>query len=216
MRELRGVNRIAPAQDSRESENRLILDAASGDVTAFAEIYRRYRDRLYGFIYRMTPAGAYAEDLTHDVFLTLLEHPERYDPAKGSLLTFLCAIARCRVVDQIRKNGTRAEKELWTDEDAMIPLGGEAAITPFDKLLKAEIEDLVVKAVMALPPLQRETLLLREYEGLSYEEIALVVKGSVGIVKARLYRARQLVAARLAPLINTNGEHEYELRKSRA
>jgi len=210
------VKRITGEKDSRQSESRLIFDAASGDVEAFSDIYRRYRDRLYGFIYRMAPAGASPEDLTHDVFLALLEHPERYDPAKGSLLTFLCAIGRCRVVDLIRKNGTRAEKELWSDEGDVLPGVGEVSVTPFDRLLQAEIEDLVGKAVMTLPPLQREALLLRENEGLSYEEIAVVVRGSVGIVKARLYRARQQLAACLGPVIRTNGDKEYELRKNRA
>ena len=203
-------------QNCRNAERSKLLLAASGDLTAFADIYGRYRDRLYGFIYRMTPATATAEDLTHDVFLTLIEHPEQYDPAKGRLFTFLCAIARCRVVDQIRRNGTRTETNLWFDQSEMYQPEEETGITPFDKLLEAELEELVLKAVTNLPPLQRETLLLREYEGLSYEEIAIVVNSSAAVVKARLYRARRLLAAQLGPLMSRNGDKEYGLRKGRA
>jgi len=206
----------APTEQTHQSERSQLLKAASGDLAAFADIYGRYRDRLYHFLYRMTLTPTTAEDLTHDVFLALMEHPAQYDPVKGSLFTFLCAIGRCRVVDQIRRNGTRAETEAWFDESEMRESEQETAITPFDTLLKAELEELVLKAVTGLPPLQRETLLLREYEGLSYEETAIVVNSSAAVVKARLYRARRLLAARLGPLLSRNGEKEYGLRKSRA
>ncbi len=206
----------ASAERNCGNERSRLLKAASGDLAAFAEIYCRYRDRLYRFIYRMTSTPATAEDLTHDVFLALIEHPEQYDPAKGRLFTFLCAIARCRVIDQVRRNGKRPETDVWSDEGEMSRPEDKTATTPFDKLLKAELEELVVKAVTTLPPLQRETLLLREYEGLSYEEIAIVVNSSAAVVKARLYRARRLLAAQLGPLVSRNGDKEYGLRKSRA
>jgi len=201
----------APAEQNRQSERSQLLKAASGDLAAFADIYGRYRDRLYHFLYRMTPTPTTAEDLTHDVFLALMKNPAQYDPTRGSLFTFLCAIARCRVVDQIRRNGTRAETETWFDESEIRPPEQEAAMTPFDTLFKAELEELVLKAVTNLPPLQRETLLLREYEGLSYEEIAIVVNSSVAVVKARLYRARRLLAVQLGPLMTRNGERDYGL-----
>lgn len=203
-------------ENGRNAEKNELLQAASGDLTAFTDIYRRYRDRLYGFICRMTSEPAVAEDLTHDVFLALIEHPERYDPAKGRLFTLLCAIARCRFIDEIRRNGVRTEWDGCSDESALSRPFEESTTTPFDQVLAGELEELVANAVRGLPPLQRETLLLREYEGLSYDEIAVVVNSTPEVVKARLYRARRLLAAQLGQLIRRNGEKEYGLRKSQA
>jgi len=210
-----GELNVSAAPEQNRGEQEELLQAASGDLAAFSDIYHRYRDRLYRFIYRMTMTAASAEDLTHDVFLALMEHPEQYQPTRGSLFTFLCAIARCRVVDQIRRYSTQTQVVRWFDEGGGYREEDTDTVTPFDTLLEAELKELVEKAIANLPPLQRETLLLREYEGLSYDEIAIVVNSSAEVVKARLFRARRSLAAQLGCYIRANGDNEYGLRKNR-
>jgi RNA polymerase sigma-70 factor (ECF subfamily) len=79
---------------SSASDQELLAAAARGDQAAFSQLYQRYRNRVYGFAYRMLGAQAVAEDVTHEAFLLLIRQPERYQAARGSLLTFLCAVAR--------------------------------------------------------------------------------------------------------------------------
>src|SRR5438094_750490 len=62
-----------------------------GDQKAFKRIYRRYRDHVYGFAYRMVNSRRLAEEVTHEAFLVLIQYPQRYDAARGSMLTFLDA-----------------------------------------------------------------------------------------------------------------------------
>jgi RNA polymerase sigma factor (sigma-70 family) len=76
------------------ADQELLAEAARGDQAAFSQLYQRYRNRVYGFAYRMLGAQEAAEDVTHEAFLLLIREPERYQAARGSLLTFLCAVAR--------------------------------------------------------------------------------------------------------------------------
>ena len=198
------------AQEQRADDGRLqdwavVLAASRGDLNAFADLYQQYSHRVFGFICRLVESRALAEDITHDVFLSLLERPGHYDAEKSSPITFLCRVARCLVIDNWRKNG-RLDVEAWLVEEGL-DTGGLAAhsVTPFDQTLQSESSQLIERAIGALPPLQREVVLLREKEELSYEEIALVVGSSVQIVKARLYRARRQLAEQLRPLLNGSG-----------
>jgi RNA polymerase sigma-70 factor, ECF subfamily len=122
------------------------------------------------------------------VFLALIRAPERFDPSRAALRTFLLAVAR----NQVRK---RWEKERrW---DTLDDYTFEAA--PMDSLA-GEIADLVARAVQSLPPLQRETLVLFEYEDFSLEEVGRTVGAEVVAVKSRLSRARENLRLMLAPL----------------
>ena len=187
-----------------DREDTLVAAAASGDPAAFAQLYTHYRDSVYGFVYRMLNQPSISEDITHEVFLTWIRRPQSYDPSKAGLLTFFCTIARRRIIDQLRRNGNSVEKEL-SDEDVASSFIQSHEANPFEKLIQAEVAGLVEKAVASLPASQREVVLLREYEGLSYTEIAGVIGSSVEVVKARLYRARRLLAAQLQPLLRSNG-----------
>lgn len=146
-----------------------------------------HKDSVYRFAWRMTSASV-AEDVLQEVFLSLIRTPARFDPNRAPLRAFLLAVAR----NQVRK---RWEKERrW---DAMDDYTFEAA--PMDPLA-GEIADSVGRAVQSLPPLQREAVVLFEYEGLSLEEVARTVDAEVGAVKSRLNRARENLRVMLAPL----------------
>ncbi|HET8546982.1 MAG TPA: RNA polymerase sigma factor [Bryobacteraceae bacterium] len=156
----------------------------------FRTILSDHKDAVYRFAWRMTGSAEVAEDVAQDCFLALLRHPERYDVTRAPLRTFLLAVAR----NLIRKRW-RAERR-WDelDDDAFIA-------EPVDPV-RAEIAELVGRAVQSLPPLQREALILAEYDDMSLEEIALTVDAELTTVKGRLHRARENLRKMLAPLRN--------------
>lgn len=193
-------------------EIKLVRAASAGDATAFSQLYRLHKDRVYGFAYRMLGSEAVAEDVAHEAFLVLIEHPERYSPERGSLLTFLCAVARNHVMHHFRRRGYELnETDSGTDDQAERPDNQER--DPLSNLLGQELAETVNAAINELPPLQREAIVLREFQELSYEEIAAVTETGVNVVRGRLHRARQSLAERLAPYVSEDGKG-YELRRS--
>ena len=171
-----------------------------------------HRDRVYGFAYRMLGAPTIAEDITHDTFLVLIEHPERYRSERGSLLTFLCAVARNHVMNYFRRNSYELKDSNGSAVDST-SLKDETEHNPLSTLISHELSERVHASIAQLPPLQREVIVLREFQELSYEEIAAVTGTEVSIVRARLHRARQSLAVRLASYISAD-RRRYELRRS--
>lgn len=185
---------------------------ADGDAEAFSRLYDRYRDRVFGYAYRMLGSQSIAEDVTHEAFLALIENPERFRPELGSMKTFLCAVARNCILNHFRKRGAAIED--FFEDDELQSVIDESEPDPLAALLDRELGVKIKESIALLPPLQREVIVLREFQELSYEEISIVVGAETGVVKARLYRARQTLGKRLAPYLVSNGEVCYELRKS--
>ena len=155
----------------------------------FQAAFDQHKDAVYRFAWRMSGSAA-AEDITQDVFVGLLRYPDRFDPARGTLRAFLLAIARNLALKH------------WRAEHRFEPLDDEAVAEPLD-LERGDVGDMVGRAVRALPPLQREVVILFEYEGLTLAEVARAVDADVGRVKSRLHRARENLRRTLAPLRST-------------
>ena len=183
------------------ADQELLAAAARGDQAAFSQLYQRYRNRVYGFAYRMLGAQESAEDVTHEAFLVLIRQPERYQAERGSLLTFLCAVARNHIYQHLRHQERYAPEPVETS-DEYEEAGVRYSFDPLNDLLERELAAVVEAALAKLPVAQREAVTLREYQELSYEEIATVIGADTNVVKARLYRARQALAKRLAPYLN--------------
>lgn len=196
---------------SREIDAKLIEKAAEGDPVAFGEIYFLLRNPIYGFVYRMLNETGAAEDITQEVFIFFIEHPKKYEPLRGSLHSFLCGVARNRIMHHLRKSGNRPEINRDETEDYREPkdeIGGD----PLGNLLNQELAEKVEESIGKLPPLQREVVILREIEELSYEEIAGITQTELGTVKVRLHRARRALAERLSPYLMKKKEKCYEMR----
>jgi RNA polymerase sigma-70 factor (ECF subfamily) len=178
-----------------EPDGALLERAYAGDEGAFLGLYERHRRPLFRFAYRMLGSVPVAEDLVHECFLVLLTHPGRYDAGRASLRTFLGAVARNLAFKQLRRRGV----ETATDELPDTPEPAPEAPGPLRLLLEGERCAAVQEAVASLPPLQREVVILFEYEGHSLAEVAEVVAADVGTVKARLHRARERLRKALAP-----------------
>lgn len=193
-------------------EQNLIEKARKGDKEAFGEIYFRLKDSIYGFSFRMTNENSIAEEIMQEVFIFFIENSEKFDSEKGTLFSFLCGVARNKVLNYLKKSGTRLEANNFESED-FENYANANGNSPLKNLLEKEFSAKIEEYVAELSPFQREVLLLREVEDLSYEEIALITETSAGVVKGRLHRARRTLAQRLAPYVKSE-EVLYEVHRS--
>ena len=185
----------------RTTDEFLLQKAVSGDQAAFLELYDRYRQPVFRFAYRLLGSVEIAEDVTHDCFLSLIRKPENFRPERASLKTYLYAAARNLALKHFRDRGREAGMDEVTEEPKDSPRRG-----PLRQLLDEELATKVRDAVFSLPPLQREALILFEYEGLSLNEVADIAGTDVGAIKARLYRARESLRRVLGPYVDRNQE----------
>jgi RNA polymerase sigma-70 factor, ECF subfamily len=183
----------------RTTDELLLEQAGKGDQAAFLELYDRHRDPIFRFAYRLLGAVDIAEDITHDCFLSLIRRPEGFRPERAALRTYLFAIARNLALKHFRSTSRETALDEMTDEPETSPRH-----TPLRRLLDEELAARVRDAVFGLPELQREALILYEYEGLSLNEISAVVDADVGAIKARLYRARESLKRVLRPYLNSS------------
>lgn len=164
------------------SDEHLILDFQQGSREAFSELFERYREPIFGFFRRRLANAGRAEELAQETFLAVLRGIERYEP-RASFRTYLYAIAMRQLSGEWRRakrEGPPPVKEPSAEDD------------PSDALW-------LRGAIGRLDPAQREVLLLREFEQLSYEEIAALLRIPVNTVRSRLFRARAQLKALLSP-----------------
>jgi RNA polymerase sigma-70 factor, ECF subfamily len=180
---------------NEESDAALLDRARTGDEPAFRALYERHRDGVFRFAYRLLGSETLAEDATHDCFIGLLRRPQGFEPARASLRTYLCAAARHLAFQQLRKRGVLVDLEEAGDMLAVTSDG------PLDRLLADETAARVAAAVARLPPLQREALVLFEYEEMTLAEVAEVAGVNSATVSARLQRARAHLRAWLSDAI---------------
>jgi RNA polymerase sigma-70 factor (ECF subfamily) len=184
-----------------ESESVLLARAAAGDLDAFGVIYRRYQQIVYRFARAMTGTTDAAEDVTQEVFIALLTEAGRYDPTRAGLSTYLYGIVRNLSRARLRRDSRRLSVE-------NLVLGSHAFSTE-DPSLRLEQDELVAsmrRALVRLPSRYRELIVLCDLHGLSYQEAAVVVKSSVGAVRSRLHRGRQLLKLRLTRTFRPNAQ----------
>jgi RNA polymerase sigma-70 factor (ECF subfamily) len=181
------------SQQREPSDVSLLQRAGYGDETAFLEIYNRYRDSVYRFVVRLVSSTHVAEDITQECFLSVLRNPARFDGSRASLRTYLIAAARNLAFKRFSETGGEVELDSINFEPAA------TSREPLAEMLDEELSEVVRRAVESLPPLQREALILFEFEELALAEIAAIVNSDIGTVKSRLHRARQRLKQLLAP-----------------
>ena len=185
----------------RTTDELLLKQAGEGEQAAFLELYDRYRDPIFRFAYRLLGSVEVAEDVTHDCFLSLIRKPGNFRPELASLKTYLYAAARNLALKHFRDQGRETGLDEISEEPKESPRRG-----PLRKVLDEELATQVREAILSLPPLQREALVLFEYEGLSLNEVAEVAGTDTGAIKARLYRAREGLRRMLRPYLEGNQE----------
>ena len=180
------------------SDRALIEAFQGGDEFAFVALYNRYKGPVYAFCAKMLLDRAAAQDVMQEAFVRVYENRQRLLNA-GSFKAYLFTIARNQCLNTLR----RAGRHTGLPDDAA-PLTDTE--TPFAHLLKAEQIDLVNRFLAELSPEYREVLVLREYQNLSYDEIAAVTRNTVSSVKSRLFKARRKLGEFLRPWIETAEE----------
>ena len=141
---------------------------------------------LFRFAYRLTGSAADAEDVVQACFLELLRPSCSYDPKRAPLRTWLFGVVRNQSLKRLRQGAPRE-----------VPASVHPP-SPEHEVLRGEIQELVQKAVLMLPEMQREVLILAHYEQLPLAEIATILDIDVGAVKSRLQRARASLREMLA------------------
>jgi RNA polymerase sigma-70 factor (ECF subfamily) len=174
--------------ETSRTDEELLLRLQAGDELAFTLLYRRRQGAIYRFALHMTGDLVVAEDVTQEVFLTLLGGRSNFDAARGPLAAFLFGVARKQILKRLRRL-----KEFYTDEDCSIHddlLGN---------LVRRETVEQVRRAVLSLPALYREVVVLCDLEESSYEDASIVLECPVGTVRSRLNRGRAMLAQKLRP-----------------
>lgn len=162
------------------SDEALMLEFQGGSRKAFEELFARYREPLYGFFRRRLESKERADDLTQETFLAVIRATSRYEP-RALVRAYLYGIALKLVAAERR----REKRESPPREDSV-----DGAL---DNALW------VRAALEKLDDSEREILMLREYEQLSYSEIAALLRLPVNTVRSRLFRARMALKDLLQP-----------------
>lgn len=189
----------------------LIARSLRGDKDAFGELVERYFSFATRIAYRMTGQPQIAEDLAQESFVKAWLKLPQYR-GESSFRTWLGRIVTNSTLDYLR----RARDEHMVEDELYVPT--YAGIRPQPLLEGWDLQELVRHAVLALPPESRAVVILREYEGLSYRDIAQTLDIPMGTVMSRLYYARERLKTMLEPEIfgETAADETEKQREDRA
>jgi|SRR5215471_3745907 len=171
------------------SDEALMLDFQRGSREAFEELFARYRGPLFGFFHRRLESSERAEDLTQETFLAVIRGASRYQP-RAQLRTYVYGIALKLLAAERRKQTTSPPIE--ADQEPAIDQLPDKALWVRQSLEKLE-------------PSERAILMLREYEQLSYAEIAELLRVPINTVRSRLFRARMALKEHLESQSKVHG-----------
>lgn len=174
---------------NQQSDSELVAQSLRGDTAAFSALVLRHRRMVIGVAYRVCGDAALAEDIAQETFIRVWDKLPTYRP-QGNLRGWLCRIAANLTIDTLRR-----EKPTADIEQLPLEAPGER---PEAAAVRGERAAAVRAAIMRLPLHTRVALVLREYEGLSYKEIADNLQIPMGTVKSRLNDARRRLKDELA------------------
>ena len=188
-----GPRGSSASADDLELAARLV----AADPSALSDAYRHHSGLVYGLARRVLGDDAMAEEVTQEVFVYLWEHPARFDPARGSMRSWLGVLTHRRSVDRVRAEARRSRREA-----SVAPVGqvtdSQAEID--DELSRAWLAGCVREAVDRLPPEQREAVVLAYFGGRTYRQVAAELSIPEGTAKSRL----RLALMKLDDLLRPN------------
>jgi len=199
------------------SDLEAVTRAAAGDHEAFRVLVERYQGRAYGLALRVMGDEEQARDVVQAAFLKAYRSLDRFE-GRSSFYTWFYRVVMNLCIDAKRRQppgrmvewdeGHALEAPVGTGLDAVDP-ARQLASGPADDLERAELRETLQRAIEALPDDARQTLILREVDGLSYSEIAKLLGIPKGTVMSRLHHARRRVRALLAEWgVNGSGEED--------
>lgn len=191
-----------PFDDETMIDHELMVKIGNGDHFAFRHLVDRHQNSLVGTISKMLGNESDSEDIAQQVFIRIWKHAKRYKP-ENKFTTYLYTIARNLVYNESRRRArkkTASTEHLSEEHHLQFP--DDANHEPDNNLLEAELRDAIDAAIRKLPENQRMAVVLRRYENVPYEEIAVILNTSVPSVKSLLFRARTTLREHLARYLN--------------
>jgi len=185
-----------------ESDEELMARYGRGDASAFELLYRRHEMRVWRFLERNLRNRATADELMQEVWFAVAREATRYQPA-ARFTTWLFTITRNTILNEYRRRSRHPSESLDALQEPTSPesAGWQAADTsapdPAQEAVEHELQEKVMEAIRDLPEAQRTAVILCRYEGLSYDEIAKVLKCSASATKSLLHRARLTLKEKL-------------------
>ena len=198
---------LASAIGARSQEAAIVAELKAGSEAAYAWLIGEFQQPVYSLVYRMMNDPADASDTTQDVFLKVFRGMKQFH-GESSLKTWIYRIALHEAANRRRwwfrhKAHETSIEPVESDgvcgESAMQAALTDHADSPFDNAAHREVKRTVEQALSRVPEPYRTTLILRDMEEMSYEEIAEVLEISLGTVKSRLTRGRSALKQCLAP-----------------
>jgi RNA polymerase sigma-70 factor (ECF subfamily) len=189
-----------PAAAADAGEAFLLGRARQGDLSAFEEVVRRNRRRVYGVALRIVRCHETAEDVAQEAFVRAWRTLDRFELGRP-FGPWVSRIAANLALNQLRS--PRSREQPLPDGHQERPASGP---DPLASVLHGEAEQVLQQALAALPPGQRAVLVLRVFDELSYAEIAAALGLSPGTVMSRLFRARERLATALTPYLGSGVE----------
>jgi len=197
---------------SAESDQELVDRAKNGDLKAFDLLVLKYQRRVFRLISRVIKNNSEVEDVAQECFIKAFRaiHQFRGDSA---FYTWLYRIAVNTAKNYLFSKGKRpialSELKKSEDSDSFDMLDAVSNENPEGNMAGLQIAEAVNKAVKKLPDELSTAVILREMDGLSYEEIAEVMNCPIGTVRSRIFRAREAIAQELRPLLETQGNKRW-------
>jgi len=205
---------LASAIGARTEEAAIVADLKAGSEAAYAWLIGEFQRPVYGLVYRMVSDPADAADTTQDVFLKVFRGMKHFH-GESSLKTWIYRIALHEAANRKRwwfrhKARETSIEPAESDGIANTDEAMQCALTdhhdsPFDSVALREMQQRVDAELRRVPEPYRSTLILRDLEEMSYEEIAEILQISLGTVKSRLTRGRQALKKRLSPYVREVG-----------
>jgi RNA polymerase sigma-70 factor (ECF subfamily) len=177
------------------SDEKLILRFQEGDINAYNELVKRYKDRLLNFVFRYFNNKEQAEDVVQDTLIKLYTHASYYkNIAKFS--TWIFTIAKNNALTELRKNKRKQTDSLWTDDGKVIDINSNDQT--LDRRVQNEIAvDQLNKFLDEIPENFRMAVVLRDFQELSYDEISKILEIPIGTIKSRINRGRIQLAEKM-------------------
>ncbi len=178
-----------------EDEKELVRLAKDGNVAAFETLIGEYQKRIFAIAYRMIQNPEDAADLTQEVIVKIFKHLDKFQ-GNSKFSTWVYRIATNTCLDELKKTRRNTtvyslDKEIETEEGSLMGELPDQGATPEQAAEKKAVQTAVRVAIGRLNPEHKKVIVLRDLQGLSYEEIAEIINCSVGTVKSRISRARE-------------------------
>lgn len=185
-----------PSDLEHVHDTQLLVLVAAGGQDALAEVFRRYAGAVHGLARRLVTDAALAEEVTQEVFLRIWRAPERYDPSRGSLRSYLLAQCHGRSIDLVRSETARRRRE--EREGARQP--PEPPSTVEQEVMGDAVASEVRAALDGLPEAERRPIELAYFGGHTYREVAEMLGEPEGTIKSRIRKGLGRMRADLRPV----------------